>query len=136
MIQCNQMNSTFEEKVKRIDWQKYVGPEYYAPNKLIDALIDLNEFDESNARHGLDNKVLFAVGNNHAGTYYPAILEAADLLVEIYEHSDSEDARKCAYAILSDLYYFCPELGTYNKHSYEEIEQFVKDKLKPYADEI
>lgn len=125
---------SIEEKIKSVDWRQYRGPEYYDPDKLVQALLQLSVFDESNAKNDLDNKVLFAVGNNHAGTYYPAILEAADLIIEMEKYSSLESVRKCANAILSNLYYFEPELGTYDKHSAEDIFKFVKSKFSEYAD--
>ncbi len=128
-------NHHIESRIRNTDWSEYLGPEYFSPDELIESLIDLNNYDTVNAEHGLDNKVLFAVGNNHAGTYYPAILSAVDIIIEIERSSDIEPARKCANAILNDLYYFQPELGSYNKHSYEQIEKIIKEKLEPYSDE-
>ena len=129
------MNLYIEDKIHAIDWGEFSGPEYYSSEELIDALIHLNQYDESKAKLDLDNKVLFAVGNNHAGTYYPAILKAADIIIEIEQTSENEQARQCASVILNGLYYFSPELGDYNKHSYEEIETFVKKKLLSYLDQ-
>ena len=135
MLAQSNMNKSIENKIKSVNWDKYSGPEYYAPNRLIESLISLSKFDESQAKNGLDNEVLFSVGNNHAGTYYPAILDAADLLIELERSSEIEATRKCAYVILNDLYYFGPELGSYDNHTYEQIESFVKKKLKYYADD-
>lgn len=129
------MSRSIEESIRSVRWEQYAGPEFYRPGELVEALIDLASFDQSRARHGLDNKVLFAVGNNHAGTYYPAILEAADILIEIEHNSEVPESRKCARAVLADLYYFSAEVGTYAGHSAEQIESFVRSRLKHYADE-
>jgi hypothetical protein len=129
------MSSPIGEKIRSVRWEQYAGPEYYRPGELEEALIDLANFDQSRARHGLEDKVLFAVGNNHAGTYYPAILEATDILIEIEQESKTPESRECARAILTDLYYFCAEVGTYTGHSAEQIESFVRGKLESYADE-
>jgi hypothetical protein len=129
------MSISIEERIRSVRWEEYAGPEYYRPGELVEALIDLANFDQSRARHGLENKVLFAVGNNHAGTYYPAILEAADILIEIEQESGVPKSRKCAREILTDLYYFSAEVGTYTGHSAEQIESFVRSKLESYADE-
>ncbi len=126
---------SIDNSIKEVDWSSYEGPEDYNPEELIEALLHLNAYDESNAKNGLDNKVLFAVGNNHRGTYYPAILGAADLLIKIESSSTSKQARKCAYAILNDLYYFEPEVGSFSNRSFEEIAKFVENKLRPYSDE-
>jgi len=129
------MSSAIEERIRSVRWEQYAGPEFYRPGHLVEALIDLANFDQSRARHGLENKVLFAVGNNHAGTYYPAILEAADILIEIEQKCEVPELRKCARAILNDLYYFSADVGTYTGHSAEQIESFVRGRLEPYADE-
>ena len=129
------MSSPIEERIRSVRWEQYAGPDYYRPGELVETLIDLVNFDQSKARHGLDNEVLFAVGNNHAGTYYPAILEAADILIEIEQRSELPQSRKCARAVLNDLYYFNAEVGTYIGHSAEQIESFVKGRLEPYADD-
>jgi hypothetical protein len=123
------------DKIKNVDWASYKGPDYYDPDELLEALLHLYEYNESKAKNGLDNKVLFTIGNNHAGTYYPAIIEAADLLIEIEKSAKSEDARKCANGILNNLYYFEPELGGYIGHSCEELAIFVEKKLRVYRDE-
>jgi len=138
-------DNSFEEKVRSIDWTKYLEPEYYDPEKMhyspdrpIKALIQLSRYDESKAESGLsmDSEVRFAIGNDHRGTYYPAALEAIDLIIEIEKHSDIEAARKCAADILNDLYYFQLELGSDDKQLYEAIENIIKEKLQPYSDEI
>jgi hypothetical protein len=137
-------NSFFEEKVRRIDWTKYLEPEYYDPEQMhyipdrtIKALIKLSRYDESGDESGLDmgSEVRFAIGNDHRGTYYPAVLEAIDLIIEIEKGSDLKAARKCAAAILNDLYYFQLELGSNDKQLYEAIENTIKEKLRPYSDE-
>jgi hypothetical protein len=137
---------SFEEKVRSIDWTKYLEPEYYDPEKMyyipdktISALIKLSQYDEdeSNAEFcsGIGSEVRFAKGNDHRGTYYPAALEAIDLIIEIEKHSEIEAARKCAYYILNDWYYFQLEIGNDDKQLYVAIESNIKEKLRPYADE-
>lgn len=129
------MPNPIEEKIRAVRWEKYTGPEFYRPGRLVQALVDLAMFDESRTCHDLANEVLFAVGNNHSGTYYPAVLEAVDILTEIERTSDVTEARSCARAILNDLYYFGAEVGTYTGHSPKQIESFVRQRLEPYANE-
>jgi len=127
--------SPIEERIRSVKWEQYAGRDYYNPAHLLEALIDLANYNQARAPLGLNNKVLFAVGNNHAGTFYPGIVEAADILIEIEQRSKVPESRKCARAILNDLYYFSAEVGTYTGHTAEQIENLVRSKLKPYADE-
>jgi hypothetical protein len=137
-------NNSFEQKVRSIDWSKYLAPEYYDPEMMfydparpVKALIQLNQFDESKAESdaGISSEVRYAIGNDHRGTYYPAALEAIDLIIEIEKCSDKEAARNCAKYILNDLYYFQLELGSKDKNLYDSINGVVREKLKSYSDE-
>ncbi len=140
-------NISFEKKIRSIDWVKYLAPEYYDPNKmdfdpdkLAEVLIELGQINESSCNNGFLNEVRYAIGNDHRGTYYPAALEAIDLIIEIEKNSDNENARRVANCILNDLYYFQLEMGgnegTGNNQSlYEAINDSIKEKLKPYSDE-
>jgi hypothetical protein len=57
------------------------------------------------------HRVLYAIGNNHAGTYFPAVLEAIPFLGEIVEFGP-DAAREAALDALIDLVgSFCPEPG-------------------------
>ena len=139
-------NSSFEQKVRNIDWAKYLAPEYDDPNKmdfdsdeLAEALIELSQINESDLTTGFLSKVRFAVGNDHRGTYYPAALEAIDLIIEIEKHSDNEKARTAAKDILIDLHYFQLEMGGDDGNGddqslYDLINDSIKEKLKPYSD--
>jgi hypothetical protein len=136
---------SFEEKVRRVDWAKYLEPEYYDPEKmyynserLVRALIRLSQHDsleDKAANESLDSEILFAFGNDHGGTYYPAALEAIDLIIEIQKHSEFEAARNFAACILNRLYYFQLELGSNDKQLYDAIEGIIREKLRPYSDE-
>ncbi len=140
-------NNSFEQKVRSIDWGKYLAPEYYDPNKMdfypdkiVDVLIELSQINESNTKPGFLSEVRYALGNDHRGTYYPAALEAVDLIVDIEKNSDNENARRAANCILSDLYYFQLEMGGNEGNGgdqilYDAINDSIKEKLKPYSDE-
>ena len=136
---------SFEEKVRSVDWTKYLEPEYYDPTKMhfipervIKALIRLSRyesFEDDLSSAGLSSEICFAIGNDHRGTYYPAALEAIDLIIEVLETTQFDAARKCAAAILSDLYYFQLESGGNDDQLHDAIEGIIRGKLLPYSDE-
>lgn len=137
-------NNSFEQKVRNVDWAKYLAPEYYDPeimfydpSKTITALILLNQFNgmKNDLAADIGSKVRFAIGNDHRGTYYPVALEAIDLIIEIEKHSQKEKARKCAKNILNDLHYFQLEMNDKNKNLYDSINNSIREKLSPYSDE-
>jgi len=137
-------NSFFEKKVRNIDWAKYLAPEYYDPETMhfdpsrpVKALIKLSQFNSEDnvSANNLSSEILFAIGNDHRGTYYPAALEAIDLIIEIEKYSDNEKARSFAKLILNDLYYFQLEMSFENKDLFDLIDNSISEKLKPYSDE-
>lgn len=132
----------FEDRILQLDWTKYLEPEYYDPEiisyypeRVAEALIALENFDESDAPHGIASKVRFAVGNDHRGTYYPAALEAIDLIIELSNTSEDERVRKCAYGILHDWYYFQLEMPHVDPQLFEAVDGSIRGKLQIYADD-
>jgi len=140
-------NPSFEQKVRSVDWTKYLAPEYYDPekmdfdpNKIIETLTKLNNVNDSNNNSGFLSSVRYALGNDHRGTYYPAALEAIDLIIEIEKYSENQNSRNCAKCVLNDLHYFQLEMGGKdgngnNQNLYDAINDLIKEKLKPYSDE-
>jgi hypothetical protein len=94
--------STLLEAVDQVSWTSYAGPEYYNPSEPPLAFRQLvfaqNESDATSAY----NTMLFAIGNNHAGSYYPAARPAVPLLVQAAV-SLTGWPRSTAVEILSDL---------------------------------
>ena len=129
------MSLDIKEKIIPVDWSKYSGPEYYDPKELVESLIHLSSHNESKAKHGLDHKVLSAVGNDHCWhllSCYSSRQQTCSL--KWSSSSELEQVRKCAYCILNSLYYFQPDVSNYKDHSYEHILLFVREKLSDYSD--
>ena len=124
------------KKILNVDWARFDGPELYESHRVAEALIALAKLDDSKQANEVLRKVTYAIGNDHAGTYYPAILEALDILISLEKNSDENKARKiCAGAILNNLYYFEPELGGYSGCTSSELKQFAIKMLQPYSDD-
>ncbi len=122
---------TYTHALNSINWEQYLGPKYYNPNEASLALHQLLNLNEEQDRSTIYNHVLSAIGNNHRGTYYPVIIDALDIIIGIAFNGKSEIARNCSLDMMIDLYCaFCPELGTYNNLSFEELETIVKSKVE------
>jgi hypothetical protein len=124
-------------KIERLDWKQYCGPEYYEPIKVAPALLDLLNLENPAEANSVGDNVLFSIGNNHAGTYYPVILSALDIIISIEQEASDSVRRICAQAILDDLSCFelDPDLGSFSDKSFEEISEITQTKLEPYYDE-
>ena len=57
----------------------------------------------------ITNDVIDSIGNNHAGSYYPAVRDALPLIVHVALQGNHAVSRNCAINILIDLYRFYPD---------------------------
>ena len=115
-----------QKEINRIDWKSFSGPEHYEPDRVSDALSNLISLKKESLSDKVYNNVLFAIGNNHAGTYYPAVQKALKYIIQTAISGNTEITKNCALNILIDLYAsFYPEIGNYNLATIEELEQKV-----------
>lgn len=92
------------------EWGRYAQPPWNATSEVsaaLRALADAGDIDRSRAYH----RVLYAVGNDHAGTYFPVVIPAIPFLGEILR-GPALIARLRALDVLIDLVgSFEPEPG-------------------------
>jgi hypothetical protein len=99
------------DRIDAVRWSDYAQPEWNKPGSIVDALAGVVR-GESSAYDSL----LYAVGNNHAGTYYPVLLAVMPFLEEILDAGEVSSQR-VALDVLIDLFgSFDPEPG------YEEVD--------------
>jgi hypothetical protein len=92
-----------------VDWRAIPGPRCYDPDSVERALSSLVESGSSNSDKAA--AVRRAVGNDHAGTLYPAAIAAASKLLEIVARNPGSP-RQVALSILLDWWgMFRPEPG-------------------------
>jgi hypothetical protein len=93
-----------------IDWASFEGPKWYRPSEVPSSLrAMMNASSEEDARHAY-NRVLSAVGNNHAGTIYPAAAEAVPFILETALRG-TQWPRWSALEVLIELLSFDAEPG-------------------------
>jgi len=130
----------FIEEVKAINWYDFSGSDFYYPEKVADSLIALAYANQESREGMLDNSdlllnakvasdVRFAIGNDHSGTYYPAVRKALPFISKIALFGNHLVAKNCAINILIDLYYFCSECND-DSDSEEELMKFVKSTIE------
>lgn len=97
---------TVLDRVKGVHWRLYDQPEWNDPLSVPKAIEKLLNSEED-AYICLIN----AVGNNHAGTYYPIVLELLPFLEEIIKANEPSPQR-IAICFLDDLFAsFHPQSG-------------------------
>ncbi|WP_153798776.1 hypothetical protein [Foetidibacter luteolus] len=121
----------FIDVVESTNWKAFRGPEYFNPDSVAPALSSLIHLRQDNDKWKVYNNVLFAIGNNHGGTYYPAVLSALPLLVRLLKTTENEVTRNCIFEIFSEWYYsFDPEIGTYKLMTEIQLESYVRTNIK------
>ncbi|MCP3883165.1 MAG: hypothetical protein GY701_32915 [Sulfitobacter sp.] len=95
-----------------INWAEFDGPSGYDPSRVEDALAMLLGAQTQRQAQAAYNEVLSAVGNNHAGTMYPAAVEMAAILREFRQQGLAGGPGWAAAEVLIDLgESFAPEPG-------------------------
>ena len=92
-----------KERIENIKWDDYPAPEWNEAGTVSSSLLALASLSDGNAENETYNRVLFALGNNHGGTYYPIVIPAVAFIIEIAEQGRSHVSRKCSLDILIDL---------------------------------
>ncbi|WP_422378436.1 hypothetical protein [Roseibium sp.] len=124
--------SPLEKSILETDWSRFDGPEEYNPDEVAPALLDLLHLQHEGQADRIQSMVLFAVGNNHRGTYYPALAIAIDFIIEIERQAASRVGKNSAREILYDLKCFEPDQQGQKVLSQEDHSR-LQQKLKPFA---
>lgn len=129
------MINNLKKEIYNVDWSCFNGPPMYDANAVPPALCSLINLDDSKESEEVGNKLIDALGNNHAGVYYPAVIKALDYIIAIANSTDSKACRVCALAVLNNFYYFEPNVEGYTSCTEGQLKKIVLDKLYPYSDE-
>src|SRR5689334_8277474 len=90
------------DQLDSIAWTSFPQPSGNRPTTVPDAIRRLaTPASDDDARHAY-NDFLYAIGNNHAGTYFPVVLHTLPFLGEILR-STSSRARETTLDVLVDL---------------------------------
>lgn len=104
------------EDLNSVAWESKAQPEWNGPDavpRAIRKLVAASSDEEMNRSY---HEFLYSVGNNHAGTYYPVVLDTVPFLAQML-HSNGAWTRNVVLDILVDLAgSFEPERG------YETVE--------------
>ena len=90
------------DDLDRIPWVSLPQPEWNAPDAVPRALRGLAAARSAAAGNAAYTSYLYAIGNDHAGTYYPLVLRTVPFLKAILEQGP-EMARRAVVEVLIDL---------------------------------
>lgn len=121
-------------QIRLTDWRQYKGPRNYTPGKIYPAFEDLVLLREEKNKWKVSSDLKYALGNDQDNTFYPAVLSALPLLIDMAIHSNHEAVRNCTLEVLCD---WCScgraELGNYTGTSPSALNQFVSESIQAFA---
>jgi hypothetical protein len=128
----------FIMEIKAVGWHSFKG-DFYVPESVPLSLISL-ALPEQESKEGIypiagitpdvvlnppiKSAVMFAIGNDHRGTYDPVIREALPFIIQIALSGNHVVSRNCAINILLDLYFFYPADRS------DELLKFVRKTIR------
>jgi hypothetical protein len=115
-----------------IDFSIYPQPEWNGPQSVSTALelvIQARDKESSNSAY---DRLLYAVGNNHAGTYFPVILAVMPHLETILHRGEPWAQRTVLEALIDLFSSFVPEHETFEGVSISPVLRERISALKPH----
>src|SRR5262245_62128713 len=99
------------EGLDQIPWPSLPQPAWNGPQEVPEALRALGHVTDGKAARAAYDRVLYALGNNHSGSYYPVVLSAVPFLAEVLAKG-ARPSREATLDVLIDLVgSFGPEPG-------------------------
>jgi hypothetical protein len=126
------MLNSIAEKIRKTEWSSFSGSPWYKPEEVAPALERLANLEKKDQAENVGHIILSTIGNDHAGTYYPAIESALDIIIAIAEQEENQISKTCALGILYDLTCFEADLEGYTSTTKNKLETWVRTKLAPY----
>jgi hypothetical protein len=99
------------KKFYAVHWFNYAQPEWNTETSVSDALSSVMEATDSDSSSAAYNKLLYAVGNNHAGTYYPVLVAVTPFMEELLLMGNPWSVRTVLNALIDLLASFEPAPG-------------------------
>ena len=90
---------------------EYPQPEWNSPDSVSMALEAVSNASDKESSQSAYNMLLFAVGNNHAGTYYPVVLTTFTDIEEILRSGETWPQRTVIEALIDLFISFVPASG-------------------------
>jgi len=90
------------EHLESVPWSSLAQPSTNTPSSVPDALLRLAAAESEAEAREAHHRFLFTIGNNHAGTYFPVVLQTLPFLEEVLRGA-AIHARNAALDILIDL---------------------------------
>jgi hypothetical protein len=132
-------NTSLLEQIRDVNWANFAQPEWNKSGDIAHAFDLVLAANDATSSQNAYNQIMFAIGNNHAGTYYPVIVPALPFMAEIM-NNENLWARATVTSALADLYGFEPEFERPNYHTTdklrEELYSIVQNTIPNFRDAL
>jgi hypothetical protein len=121
-------------RIEAVQWASFAQPEWNKPHSVVNSLSKVIAATDAESCSSAYDSLLYSVGNNHAGTYYPVLLATMPFLEEILLVGPQWPQRAVLCA-LDDLYAsFHPEPGyekiTIPETGEQEVEVMFRQSVR------
>ncbi|UHQ22332.1 hypothetical protein LVB77_16915 [Lysobacter sp. 5GHs7-4] len=101
----------FEQRVAAVDWNAYPRPPWSDAAQVRDALRQALRAHDRAGSVAAYHALLYAVGNNHAGTYHAIALAVLPFLAELMRHGAGWPRSTALEAFVDLAFSFEPDAG-------------------------
>jgi len=117
------------ESLNEVKWAEAPQPKWNSPTEVPEALRALSNIEDEMDAQRAYHRLLYALGNDHAGTYYPVALWVVPFLGETLHH-ERPLVRETTLSVLLDLVgSFEPEPEFEPLHNSSGLERPLKGAL-------
>ena len=118
---------TIFDRIHGVRWMDHAQPEWNKPGSVAAALCRVHSANDAASSSAAYDNLLYAIGNNHAGTYYPVLLAVLPFMEELLA-AGGFWPRNTVLCVLDDLFAsFQPEPG------HEEVRDLSGGQLQVAA---
>lgn len=110
----------------------------WATQELYHSLMYLVHLTDDEQSKLIYHRILYAVGNNHMGTYYPIVTDALPILLKVAFEHQHEIVRNCALEVITDLYLsFVSEImGVASDYTEDELDTLVANEVESHLEQF
>ncbi|HWB61768.1 MAG TPA: hypothetical protein VG733_19955 [Chthoniobacteraceae bacterium] len=105
----NDLPESVFHDMDQIDWSSFPQPGWNTKNSVMMALRDFNSVHDDQSSEKVYNRLLYALGNNHAGTYFPVAIPVIAFLGDVIVFGNVWQRVTALDVLIDYSLSFCPD---------------------------
>ncbi|MEY4562115.1 MAG: hypothetical protein RLZZ618_1392 [Pseudomonadota bacterium] len=107
-------------------------PDWNSPRSLADALALCARAHDASSSTGASERLLDAVGNNHAGTYFPVVLDAVSGMHSVLDQG-SPWAQRSVLEVLLDVHSSFQADAAFEMYQGRRLDETLRERIAALA---